>query len=449
MLQFDGAELRPAHDPGTRLLPVDRHNVRVTDQTRRRLAWVGAAALILASLAPLVWLHLIDARPGRWQVDLEVYRNAGISHLIGRPVYESITPPPQLLPFTYPPFPSMLAVPLALIPFHVAGVLWYALQALTNVAIVWIVGRRWWTKPQWWRPLTFGLALAVAQHMLPVTDGFRFAQVGAFLLLLVLADFTRWRPVRRIPFGVLTGFAAAIKLTPAIFIVHLAITRQWRAFWTATGTAAGLTLLAAAVDFQTSVDFWFGALLDPHRLGSNAGVSNQSIRGMIYRLRGDNLAGSLIWIVLVVAVLFVGMRIAKQAHERRNTLAAVAAVALVGVLISPVSWIHHHNWLLVVFPVLISLAGRDRKRLAIIGLLFVTYTFKWPWWAFWAMNSPGDIATDWSLNPFWQLLANSYIIAAFGALLLIGKWLRSAPVASRPAEPAASARPEGSPSPSR
>ncbi len=415
---------------------VDGQNVRVTDQTRRRLAWVGGIALILVSLAPLVWLHLIDARPGRWQVDLEVYRNAGVSHLIGRPVYESITPPPQLLPFTYPPFPSMLAVPMAWLPFPVVGWIWYFLQALTNIAIVWIVGARWWTRPQWWRPLTFGLAVAVAFQMLPVTDGFRFGQVDAFLVFLVLADLTRWRPLNRVPHGVLVGLAAAIKLTPAIFIVHFAVTRQWRAFWTSVGTAAGLTLFAAAVDFQNSVDFWFGALLDPERLGNNAGISNQSLRGLIYRLHGDNLAGSLVWLVLVVATLVVGMGVAKRAHEANRQVAAVAAVGLVAVLISPVSWIHHHDWLLVLFPALIRLAHGKRSRYAAIGALFLIYLLKWPWWAYWAMNSPGDIAPEWPIN-LWQIPGNSYVIAAAAGLLLLRTWQRSEPAASAPAARAA------------
>lgn len=441
------------HDvPGPAEMPCGEkagQNGGVTDQTRRRLAWVGAVALMLASLAPLVWLHLIDARPGRWQVDLEVYRNAGVSHLIGRPVYETLTPPPQLLPFTYPPFPSMLAVPLALVPFHVAGWIWYLLQALTNVAIVWIVGARWWRRPQWWRPLTFGLAVAVSTHLLPVSDGYRFGQVDAFLVFLVLADITRWRPLRWVPHGVLVGFAAAIKLTPSIFIVHFAVTRQWRAFWTSVATAAGLTLFAAAMDLQNSLAFWFGALLDPERLGSNAGVPNQSIRGMIYRLHGDNPVGSLIWLTLIVTCLVLGMAIAARAHRSGRPLEEVAAVGLVALLISPVSWIHHHDWMLVVFAVLARYAHRDRRRLAAVGVLFVVYLLKWPWWGYWWMNSPGEIAETWSLNPFLQLLANSYVIAAAVALALIGHWQRSGPAASIPAEQAASARRQESPSPSR
>ena len=57
----------------------------------------------------------------QWQVDVEVYREAGVSILTGRPVYAALTEAPQLLPFTYPPFAALLAIPLALMPFGAAG----------------------------------------------------------------------------------------------------------------------------------------------------------------------------------------------------------------------------------------------------------------------------------------------------------------------------------------
>ena len=53
-----------------------------------------------------------------------------------------------------------------------------------------------------------------------------FGQINIFLMLLVIADFAR-SPVtpmgKRLPRGVLIGIAAAIKLTPLLFIVYLAV----------------------------------------------------------------------------------------------------------------------------------------------------------------------------------------------------------------------------------
>ena len=45
--------------------------------------------------------------------------------------------------------------------------------------------------------------------------------------------------------GVGTGIATALAVSPALFIAYLALTRQWRAAFTALGTAASLVACAA------------------------------------------------------------------------------------------------------------------------------------------------------------------------------------------------------------
>src|SRR5439155_896916 len=54
-------------------------------------------------------------------------RSGGQAVLRGSPVYQLLTQPPQLLPFTYPPFAALLAVPIALIPWPVAQWVWVIL----------------------------------------------------------------------------------------------------------------------------------------------------------------------------------------------------------------------------------------------------------------------------------------------------------------------------------
>ena len=77
------------------------------------LAWIAA----LAALEPLVRGYLTSV-PDQRLVDLNVYRTGGLSVLQGQPLYTVLTPPPQLLPFTYPPVAALFAVPLALLPWH-------------------------------------------------------------------------------------------------------------------------------------------------------------------------------------------------------------------------------------------------------------------------------------------------------------------------------------------
>lgn len=393
----------------------------MTQQNRRRLAWVVAVVLLLISLVPKAYLHLVAMPAAEWQVDLDVYRSAGQSLLQGREVYEYLTPAPQHLPFTYPPFPALLAVPLALVPFTLLGWIWWWTQAAAIAGIVWIAGRSFWTRPQWWWPAVFGLVTTIAYQVPAVHDGLRFGQVNAFLILAILADLTRAGWVRRIPTGTLVGLATAIKLTPGIFLVYLAVTRQWKALGNALTAAAGVTLVAAIIAPGTSFAFWFDALFAPDRLGANGGPSNQSWRGLLLHFNLEGTVWSVVWLVLVALTVVGGMLVAKRRFDADpdDQRAAIAVVGFVGVLVSPVSWIHHHTWVLVLLPALAVLAGRSRLRWTLTGLLAGAYLVKLPWWGYWALGSPTRHGLPWPTDPGWQILVNGYVGTAVLAIVAV------------------------------
>lgn len=101
----------------------------------------GVVVVLLAAAVPVL-RYLVFWPMDQWQVDVEVYREAGVSVLTGRPVYSTMTEAPQLLPFTYPPFAALLAIPLAFLPFGVVGWLWTLAQVAATTAIVWYAGWR-------------------------------------------------------------------------------------------------------------------------------------------------------------------------------------------------------------------------------------------------------------------------------------------------------------------
>src|SRR5690606_13411060 len=94
-------------------------------RTIGRSVWAWALALVVIALAaaPLVAYWLTNPEDQRL-VDLDVYRTGGSAILRGLPLYDVITPAPQLLPFTYPPVGAMLAVPLAVISWPAAQGAW-------------------------------------------------------------------------------------------------------------------------------------------------------------------------------------------------------------------------------------------------------------------------------------------------------------------------------------
>src|SRR5439155_13505639 len=119
---------------------------------------------------------------------------------------------------------------------------------------------------------------AVAMWLEPVDMTLHFGQINLLLLALVLADLAlprRWQ-------GIGVGLAAAIKLTPLIFIGYLLLTRRLRAALVATGTFAATVALGFALLPGGSVAFWGGRFAQPG--DGPERLVNQSLNGLILRL---------------------------------------------------------------------------------------------------------------------------------------------------------------------
>lgn len=345
----------------------------------RRLPAAAVAGLVVfAALAGWLVVSQLTATPSQRLVDLDVYRNAGTSVLHGRDLYGYLSHPPQRLPFTYPPFAALLAVPLAWLPFDVAGILWTLGELACTVGLTAIgFGRLLRDKrtSRWW-PLLLGLLAGLMQLALPLRDEVKFGQVDELLALLVVIDCLK---VRGKASGVLVGIAAAVKLTPAAFVVYLFVRGRYRAAATAAATFAACTLAAAALLPHDSNRYWTDALFHTERLRSNAGTSNQSLRGMWLRaLPGHSHAVTAAWLLSAAVVAVIGLWRARTASRRGDEVAAVAFVGLTAVLVSPVSWIHHLVWLPLVLGVLLD-TGRPRWRWAAAIAVWVFFVVRVPW----------------------------------------------------------------------
>lgn len=403
--------------------------------------WPLAVALIALAALPVVLRYLVFWPLDQWQVDVEVYREAGVSVLTGRPIYAAMTEPPQLLPFTYPPFAAILAIPLALVPFGVAGWLWTALQVAATTAIVWYAGWRLIHRAGPWVPLALAALVAPMLWLHPVADGIRFGQVNAFMVLACLMDLRRPRPglLRHVPPGMLVGLAMSIKLTPGVFVIHYLVNKRWREAATAVGTAVGVTLGAWVLLPEASFAFWGGALQDPARLGPNFGTSNQSIRGFLLRVGPDGFAGTAIWLLLVLVIGFFGYRLARQMWLRDDSIGEVAVVGLLACLLSPVAWIHHYHWIVVVIFALLGAKPWVGPQLTWSGLwrsprfvaavvVTVWFLMRMPWWGITWLNH-----ADWPELPG-RILQNADVAGGLVALFLLWRVSRDDPDGSTPDE---------------
>ena len=398
-----------------------------------------AAGVLLLGALPPVLRYLVQWPLDQWQVDAEVYRTAGRSVLVGRPVYSVLTESPQLLPFTYPPFAALLAVPLALVPFGVLGWVWTGAQVLATAGIVWYAGWRLVHRTGRWAPVTAALLTAPMLWLHPVADGIRFGQVNAFIVLACLADLRRPRPrlLAGVPAGVLVGLATAVKLTPGVFVVHYLLTRRWREAATAAGSAVAVTLGAWLLLPSASFAYWGDVLADPARLGPNSGTSNQSLRGVLLRLGPDGLAGVALWLALAGVVAWAGFALARRAWRAGDSVTEVAVVGLLACLLSPVAWIHHYHWVVVVILAVLA-GGRadpvgDRRRALAAAGVTAWFLCRLPWWGIdW-------LSADLSPRAVGRVLQNADAIGGLLALVLLGWALaRTGPA---PEDPRARASP--------
>jgi alpha-1,2-mannosyltransferase len=155
---------------------------------------------------------------------------------------------------------------------------------------------------------------------------------------------------------VLVGLAAAIKLTPLVFIPYLVVSRQWRAARNATLTFVLCTGAMCAVSPHASWVYFSKDAFDVSRVGNIELVGDQSLRAAILRA---HLSLSPTLLDLVGAVLLcAGIAVAVAAYRRSSSLLGVLVCAATGLMVSPISWAHHYVWIV---PVMVWLVvGKDR-----------------------------------------------------------------------------------------
>jgi alpha-1,2-mannosyltransferase len=287
------------------------------------LAWIAA----LAAIWPLVRGYLTSV-PDQRMVDLNVYRTSGLSVLQGQPLYTVLTPPPQLLPFTYPPAAALFAVPLALLPWSAAQLAWVPFVYVPLAVIIWFAFapllRR--VSPVPLRAAAFAVIFAAGAYLFPMRDEMRFGQVDTVLLALAVADCAARSP--RWPRGALVGLATAIKLVPGVFIVYLWLSGRRRAAVTAAVAAVAWTLGAWLLLPGDSVTYWTSTIFQSGRLGSNAGTSNQSLRGILLRIFLPGQAPGALWAAVAVLAAVAGFAVARRLARQDREMEGIAVTAL-------------------------------------------------------------------------------------------------------------------------
>ncbi|MEV6906948.1 glycosyltransferase 87 family protein [Amycolatopsis sp. NPDC051071] len=370
---------------------------------------VGALlALEVVVVAVLFALKVFDGQ------DLEVY--IGGARLLvdsGDPYSAWVQTHGGPLPFTYTPFAAAVFLPGTLLSAALAtrlaglatiiagGIVVYLFVATLNgsltdrsdvrgraVAVLVAIG-----------------AQAVGGFMEPVRSTLGFGQVNTLLMLMVALD--ALLPGRARTRGLLIGVAAAIKLTPAVFILFFLCRKDFRSSARVVAGFLGAGLLMLLTAPGASAKFWTNILFDTSRIGDRGYVGNQSLRGMLARF-GLGSAEDVVWLlaafVVVALTAFVIVRVAEP-------VLALAACAVGGLLVSPVSWTHHWIWCVPILALLCYLGARGDRALSVVSYALAVVT------AVLFVVAPMWLAPRPAGSFGWWLATESFVL--YGLLLLL------------------------------
>lgn len=360
-------------------------------------------------------------------IDLHVYvlGGAALDHpdTLYSFVYSGQSPvvgqtPTEPLPFIYPPFAAMMFYPLTFLPFGVAGLLWqlgilaavYGIVRITQLlmgggahreAMLWTAGVIW---------------------LEPVRVCLNLGQLGVFLTLagLYAVYSTRWWVS-----GLVVGLAAGVKLTPAITGLYLVGVRR-RAAAVASAVVFFATVAISVLVVPSETHFYFTGLIN--RFAVPVGTaSNQSWRGAISRIAGHDVGRDAVVIVAIVATAVLALlawRALGAGLQPRDQLGSLLVVQVFGLLVSPISWVHHWMWLVPLIIWLFRGSHGDQPGARVLG---------WVWLAVTILGIPTLLAqaepSVWQISRPWYLAWAGlvYAVAAIGTLgwiVLTGKRAR-------------------------
>ncbi|BBY89712.1 glycosyltransferase 87 family protein [Mycolicibacterium tokaiense] len=385
-----------------------------------RLGWRLFQLLTLVGFGYAAW-QLLGHTP--YRIDIDVYRMGGQAWLDGNPLYADGAMFHTLggidLPFTYPPLSAVVFAPFAWLPLPVASaamtVITLVLLVVSTVIVltrldVWRQG----PDPTLVRRTFVALALVAlaVSHLEPLRANFEFGQINVVLMTLVIADLVP----RRTPWprGLLLGLAIALKLTPAVFLVYLALRRDARAAVVAVGSFVAATLLGCALAWRDSWEYWTTTLRDTDRIGNSTLNTNQNIAALLAREQYSETVHFVLWTTACFAVLGLAVWAGRRAVRADEPVLALICIALFGLVVSPVSWSHHWVWTL---PTLVALVvAAWRRRSVVLAAVTVAGIGLLVWTPIELLPEHQEAAAAW-----WrQLLGGSYVWWALAVIAAVG-----------------------------
>ncbi len=397
-------------------------NSETTPRTLERPLTTGASLLtgwwvkvVLALSVFAVWtlvaLQLTERVHLGVPLDFQVYRDASLNMLHGGNTYHAHFTFAHLN-FTYPPFALLLLSLLVIAPALPVLATWWLLSVIALVSLIALCLNEV-TKLRGFNLWAVAALLGGASCMClqPLRSNMQFGQINFFLMLAVGYELIRGRSKRR---GILTGLAAAIKLTPLIYVLYFLLSRSRAAAWRAASAFVAAAVIAWLILPKDSATFWLHQAFSPGHKGKPTNPINQSWFGFT----GHVLAPApelrvLAWVVLCGLTLWCGLSLTRRYVTQDRPVDALLALALTEVLVSPISWAHHWSWV-VLIPLVLFSRWREHRVMAatMVLVLAVSVIAPYRWYRFsWCSHGVAYDLFGYSLVLSGALLLASMFVA--------------------------------------
>jgi alpha-1,2-mannosyltransferase len=348
-------------------------------------------------------------------IDLDVYRLGVRQWLGGGDMYGTLpaTHDGARLPFIYPPFAAIALSPLALLPWALAKLLNFGLAVAALGVTIYLSTRRLYpTSDRYHAVVISGCALPAALWLEPVRETIGFGQINLILMVLVTADCLVEKP--RWPRGLLIGLAAAIKLTPAVFLLYFLVRKDIRAAVVTIisgglATAVGFTVLS-----KESMRYWFGGFAGAAGVSGSPYANNQTIKAALVRLSLPLPVQSGLWLLAGTVVLVAAVVGVRRAVSHSNAVLAMVITGAAGLLLSPTSWSHHWVWIVPALLAMVIESVRTRSRGWTAASVVTLCTYYASLHNFLPKGNGRELA--WS--PSAHLLGNSYLLVTLVLLIV-------------------------------
>jgi hypothetical protein len=346
----------------------------VSGLTRGRWS-AGTVLLVAGALAVAVTLSIAQGLQQRVGQDFHVFWQAGRNFASGDPLYHGYLPGAR--PFKYPPFAAMVFQLLAPFSLRVAGaifsfvnlVLWVAAAYLTRE----IVDRTFPNRRRSLLPFVLALVFS-AQFFL---DNFHHAQMNELTFVLVLLGIHAYLRGKDVGAAAWLVAAAAIKLTPALFVVWLVIRGRRRAGLAVPPLALAcvvvpLLVRGPATGAAELVEYYH-TFLEGHQHGAIRDYTGgQNLAGLVSRMtqpkgsaqgatygylpaseRTAQLAYQVLWATVFLSVLT--KLVLLRLRGVPVSALELAMIFLAGLLLSPITFTTHLVSLLFVYHAFLSI----------------------------------------------------------------------------------------------